>query len=235
MLTPQPPRRRRSQQGVGQPNIQQPDTPTGLCFARPHLAGASATRCAGGAERSDGPNGCPIPVGSLLYAPGARRARGGMRVGARMLRELTHRSCPSGARQRKASSTAHPATAPPQVCPVAQRRGRRLGVAVSLVTFFWRSKRKLLACRATPGSRTQHGHAVATARKLREAQPKRTGRERTIKTIAASALCRSASSQKTLRTNDSNRAEVGTALLPKARGPASQSTPLTRLPAFRQR
>jgi len=41
--------------------------------------------------------------------------------------------------QRKASSTAHPATAPPQVCPFAQRRGRRLGVAFSLVTFFWRS------------------------------------------------------------------------------------------------
>ena len=31
---------------------------TGLCCARPILAGASATRCAGAAERSDGPNGC---------------------------------------------------------------------------------------------------------------------------------------------------------------------------------
>ncbi|PIF16698.1 hypothetical protein CLU87_0601 [Acidovorax sp. 59] len=65
--------------------------------------------------------------------------------------------------QRKASSTAHPATAPPQVCPFAQRRGRRLGVAFSLVTFFWRSKRKLLARRATPGSRPQARHAAQSA------------------------------------------------------------------------
>ena len=49
MLTPQPPRRRRSQQGWG---AKQPSSRTGLCFARPHLAGASATRCAGWAERS---------------------------------------------------------------------------------------------------------------------------------------------------------------------------------------
>ena len=70
---------------------------------------------------------------------------------------------------------AHPTTAPPQVCPFAPRRGRRLGVAFSLVTFFWRSKRKLLACRATPGSRTHHGHAVATAQKHRQAQPERMG------------------------------------------------------------
>ena len=39
-----------------------------LRCARPRLAGASATRCAGAAERSDGPNGCwlfdcPTPAG----------------------------------------------------------------------------------------------------------------------------------------------------------------------------
>ena len=117
------------------------DIHSGHCFARPHLAGASATRCAGAAERSDGKCGCldvrlPNP---LLAAPAAGRLWGGMGVEAPMLRDLTRRGCPSGARQRKASSTAHPATAPPQVCPVAQRRGRRLGVAFSLVTFFWRS------------------------------------------------------------------------------------------------
>jgi len=60
-----------------------------------------------------------------------RLRRGGCGVGmgacAPMPRHLTRRGCPSGARQRKASSTAHPATAPTQVCPVAKRRGRRLG------------------------------------------------------------------------------------------------------------
>ena len=70
--TPQPPRRRRSQQGGGQPNSH-----TGHCFARPPFAGASAMRCAGWAERSDGPCGCPL--GPLHDAPrstgrGAARA-----------------------------------------------------------------------------------------------------------------------------------------------------------------
>ena len=72
--TPQPPRRRRSQQGVGSRTSQQPNSRTGLCFARPRLAGASATRCAGGAERSDGPCGCPIrgfPSGCAWGAQGA--------------------------------------------------------------------------------------------------------------------------------------------------------------------
>ena len=62
----------------------------------------------------------------LLAAPAAGRLRGGMGAFARMPRNLTRRGCPSAARQRVASSTAHPANAPLQVCPVATRRGRRL-------------------------------------------------------------------------------------------------------------
>ena len=143
---------------------------TGHRCARPHLAGASASRCANWAERSDGPNGCPAvrlfgcsAAPPLLAAPAAGRLRGGTRVAARVLRELTRRSCLNGARQRAVSSAAHPATGTPQVCPFALRRGRRLGVAFSLVTFFWRSKRKLLACRATPGLRPQQRHAAKSA------------------------------------------------------------------------
>ena len=73
-----------------------------------------------------------------------RRGGCGVSVGveAPMLRALTRRGCPSGARQRKASSTAHHATDTPRVCPVAKRRGRRLGVAFLLLTFLWRSKEK---------------------------------------------------------------------------------------------
>ena len=130
----------------------------------PERAGASRRDCE--AERSNGPCGCWDV--RLSHPCWLRLRRGGcgvsMGVEAPMLRELTRRGCPSGARQRKASSTAHPATDTTQVCPGAKRRGRRLGVAFSLVTFFWRSKRKLLARRATPGSRTSHGHAVATAK-----------------------------------------------------------------------
>ena len=74
-----------------------------------------------------------------------RRGSCGVSMGARapMPRHLTRRGCPSGARQRKASSTAHPATAPTQVCPVATRRGRRLWVAFLLGTFLWRSKEEV--------------------------------------------------------------------------------------------
>ena len=59
MPTPQPPRRRRSQQGWG--------ARMGHRFARPHLRSARRLRPRTGAERSDGPNGCW--VGSLQDAP----------------------------------------------------------------------------------------------------------------------------------------------------------------------
>ena len=51
--TPRPARPRRIQKGTGGADIH-----TGHCFARPRLAGASATRCANWAEHSDGPCGC---------------------------------------------------------------------------------------------------------------------------------------------------------------------------------
>ena len=54
-----------------------------LRCARPHLAGASASRCAAWAERSNGPNGCPAvrlfgcsAVHPLLAAPAAGRLWG---------------------------------------------------------------------------------------------------------------------------------------------------------------
>ncbi len=67
-----------------------PSSHTGHCCARPHIVGASASRCAGAAERS-----------------------------------------------------------------AAKRRDAACRVALSLVTFFRRRERKLLACRATPGLRPQ--------------------------------------------------------------------------------
>ena len=119
---------------------------TGLCFARPHLAGASATRCTTWAERSDGPNGCSA-VHPLLAAPAAGRLRG---EHGRRSAHASYSDSPwlsERRAQRKASSTAHPATDTPQVCPFAPRRGRRLGVAFLLGTFIWRSKEKYLARR----------------------------------------------------------------------------------------
>ena len=83
----------------------------------------------------------------LLAAPAAGRLRG--EHGRRSAHaSLTNSPWMSERRaQRKASSTAHPATDTPQVCPFAPRRGRRLGVAFLLGTFLWRSKEKYLARR----------------------------------------------------------------------------------------
>jgi len=88
MLTPQPPRRRRSQQGVGHPNIQQPNSHTGHCCARPRLRSAWRLRPRDGAERSNGPCGCPLPGFPSGCAWGAQGA--GWRVCRRThaLREL---------------------------------------------------------------------------------------------------------------------------------------------------
>ena len=147
MLTPQPPRRRRSQQGVGHPNIQQPNSHTGLCFARPHLAGASATRCANWAERSNGPNGCLLPG----FPSGCAEERSGQRIRARDCLSAVKRSeferDPAGREYRRFPHT------PARACGDAACR-----VAFSLVTFSWRGKRKLLRRRAhTPASALQPG------------------------------------------------------------------------------
>ena len=144
MLTPQPPRRRRSQQGVGHPNIQQPNSHTGHCFARPHLAGASATRCANWAERSNGPNGCPLPG----FPSGCAEERSGQRIRARDCLSATKWSeferDPAGREHRR--------------LPAAKRRDAACRVAFSLVTFSWRGKRKLLRRRThTPASALQPG------------------------------------------------------------------------------
>src|SRR3990167_1547783 len=77
-----------------------------------------------------------------------------MRVGARMLRDLTRRVCPNGAPQARSELCGAPRKRPDAGLP---RRGRRLRVAFSLVTFFWRSKGKLLRRRAhTPASALNH-------------------------------------------------------------------------------
>ncbi len=86
--------------------------------------------------------GCSA-VHPLLAAPAAGRLRGGMRVGARMLRELTRRSCLNGAPQARSEFCGAPRNRHDAGRPVAQRRGRRLGVAFLLGTFLWRSKEEV--------------------------------------------------------------------------------------------
>ena len=101
MPTPQPPRRRRSQQGWG---AEQPNSRTAIraiaalglaCTAR----GASARETGpSAAQQSNGPCGCPLP--GFPSARAEKRRAGGACVCRRThaLRALTCRSCLNGAR-----------------------------------------------------------------------------------------------------------------------------------------
>ena len=158
--TPQPPRRRRSQQGWGSQTATRAIAALGLAFA---ARGACARE--GGAERSDGPCGLPG------FPSGCAEERSGQRIRARDCLSAVKRSeferDPAGREHRR--------------LPAAKRRDAACRVAFSLVTFFWRSKRKLLRRRAhTPASALKRGHTVqiserAQALRLRQAQPDRVG------------------------------------------------------------
>ena len=114
--------------------VEQPDT--GHRCARPGAARREAPAPIE-AERSDGP--CRPP--SLLAVPRSAVHGVGMGALAPMLRELIRRGCLNEARQRAVSSTAHPMREHRRL-PVAKRRDTDSRVAFSLLTFFWRSKRK---------------------------------------------------------------------------------------------
>ena len=130
--------------------------------ARPILAGASATRCANWAERSKGPCGCFAPF-APLDAP--RSAAGGVAC----VPKDTHASLSSSPQLFERSAPARsefcgaPRSRAPQVAPARSAGVADSGVAFSLVTFFWRRKRKLLARRAIPGLRPQRRHAAISA------------------------------------------------------------------------
>jgi hypothetical protein len=121
----------------GNPRV--PDIHTGHCFAAlrsatPRGRKRLALRSLGRAQQ------WPVWMfGCCMSAPHPcwlRLRRGGcgvsMRVGARMPRNLTRRSCLNGARQREVSSAAHPAIAPTQVAPQ-----RSEGVADWGSPFLW--------------------------------------------------------------------------------------------------
>ncbi len=135
--------------GGGQPNIQQPNiqtAPRAFASLGP-ISRAQAPRAA-----QAGPSAAMARVdvrlaGSLLDAPGARRARGGMGVGAPMFRELTHRSCSSGAPQARSEFCGAPRDRAPQVAPERSAGVADSRVALSLVPFFRRRERKGLARR----------------------------------------------------------------------------------------
>ena len=153
------------------------DSLSGHRCARPGLRGAKRLRPAGPSAAMARPVSPP-----LWMRRGAQRA--GWRVCRRThpLRALACRSCLNGARQRAVSSAAHPAREHRRL-PAAKRRDADSGVALSLVTFFRRSERKLPRRRArTPASALSTGKQHAS--------------QNAPKTIASSAVPISARAQK---------------------------------------
>ncbi|PIF27536.1 hypothetical protein CLU88_2433 [Acidovorax sp. 56] len=155
--TPQPPRRRRSHRGW---TAEHQNSHTGRCCARPHLSGASATSCAGRAERSNGPNGCWLSRPFVCA-----EERSGQRIRAR--------DCLSAASLSEA-----PLDASTAGCPSAQRWGRRQWGRPFFGDFLSATRKKVTAPPgALPGSRPRHRHAARSTHKprLRQAQPERAG------------------------------------------------------------
>ena len=120
--------------------------------------------------------GCSA-VQPLLAAPAAGRLRGehARRSAHASLTDspwLSERRAPAQSEFHGAPRNRHAAG-----LPRSKAQGSQTGVALSLVTFFRRRERKLLACRATPGLRTLQRHAAKSTHepRLRQAQPERAG------------------------------------------------------------
>ncbi len=131
------------------------DIPTGLCFARPHLAGASATRCAGQAERSDGPNGCSavrLFGCSAVHPCWLRLRRGGCGVGmgveAPMPRELTRRGCLNEAATQRSEFHGAPRNRPDAGLPLRTAKGSQTGGRLFFGDFLLAKQKKVTR---TPG------------------------------------------------------------------------------------
>ncbi len=125
MLTPQPPRRRRSQQGVGQPNNQQPTPkqPHGPLLRSAQLAqrGALAPARLGRAQRR--PEGLLAPQ-PLCMRRGAQWAGWPVCRRTHRLRGLARRSCLNGAPKARSEFCDAPRPRAPQVAR-SEAKGRR--------------------------------------------------------------------------------------------------------------
>ena len=160
-------------------------------------AGRSCCR----AERSDGPSGC---LDVRLSTPcWLRLRRGGCgvstRVGARVLRDLTRRGCPSGAAQQQSEFHGAPRNRPDAGLPRSEAQGSQTGGRLLLPSFLGDARKEGAPPGAYPGTRPQTRHASKPAHKprIRQAQPERTAaRQDAISSVAASAYPISARTQK---------------------------------------
>ena len=182
--TPQPPRRRRSQQGWGSRTAEQPTSVRAIASLGPDFAARGAcARDSGPSEaKARGYVWFPTP---LWMRRGAQRA--GWRVCRRThaLRGLTRCGCLSGERQRAASSTAHTACEHHRL-PRSEAQGTQTaGSPFFWVLFFGEAKKSTSRAGRLPASALNKGM-----------RPNQRPKENTTKTIATSAYPTSAPSQK---------------------------------------
>ena len=160
-------------QPAGAWTAEQPNSHTGHCCAWPSLRSAWRLR-PGGLGRAQQ---WPVWMSGFGFPSGCAEERSGQRIRARDCLSAVKRSeferDPAGREHRR--------------LPEAKRRDAACRVAFSLVTFFWRSKGKLLARRATPGLRPQPRHEPRPAQGLDKLNPNGWKNSQTIKTIATSA------------------------------------------------
>ena len=161
-----------------------------------------AGRSSGRVERSDDPTGC-LDVHPLLAAPAAGRLWGGTRVGARVLRDLTRRGCPSGAAKQQSEFHGAPRNRPDAGLPRSEAQGSQTGGRLLLPSFLGDARKEGAPPGAYPGTRPWHRHTAQSASnpQLRQTQPQRLKvTPFTINSVAASAYPISARAQKNIKT-----------------------------------
>ena len=168
MLTPQPPRRRRCQQGVDSRTAEQPHGPS-RCSAPPAQRVALAPARWGRAQqRPVRLFGCSAV--RLSNPCWLRLRRGGcgvsMGVAARMLRALSRRSCLNGAPQARSEFCGAPRNRPDAGLPLRNAKGSQTGGRLLFGDFLLANQEKVTAPPgAHPGSRPQHRHVASISQR----------------------------------------------------------------------
>ena len=164
-------------EGMGEPNSR--TAPRAIASLGPLLwAQAPRTRrSACRVERSEDPCGCSAVLGCPppVAAPAAGRLRGGTRVGARVLRDLTRRGCPSGAAQQQSEFHGAPRNRTAAGLPLRTAKGSQTWGRLLLPSFLGDARKEGAPPGAHPGTRPGHRHAAKSTSKpwLRQAQPER--------------------------------------------------------------
>ena len=165
------------------------DIHSGHRYARPRTRRRFAPRLRGRAQQWPvWLLGCSA-VPPLLAEPAAGRLRGGTRVGARVLRQLTRRGCPSGARSAKRVLRSTPQPTRRRFAPQRSEGVADWGSPFFCLLFFGEAKKSESPAGATtrppPSTRAcfPNQHSPASTSSARTVEK----RLKTKKTIAASA------------------------------------------------